>query len=66
MCPYLLSMQSGSHGKPLAKLLKAIAKEAQMLSARLLTYVMGTQKNRLDETVLLSAQNTCLNWWLRK
>ena len=22
------------------------------------TYVVGTQKNRLDETVLLSAQNT--------
>ena len=29
-------MQSGSHGKPLVKLPKAIAKEAQMLSARLL------------------------------
>ena len=25
------------------------------------TYVVGTQKNRLDETVLLSTQNTCLN-----
>ena len=25
------------------------------------TYVVGTQKNRLDETVLLSIQNTCLN-----
>ena len=25
------------------------------------TYVVGTQKNRLNETVLLSAQNTCLN-----
>ena len=24
------------------------------------TYVVGTQKNRLNETVLLSAQNTCL------
>ena len=23
------------------------------------TYVVGTQKNRLDETVLLSTQNTC-------
>ena len=30
------------------------------------TYVVGTQKNRLDETVLLSTQNTCLNWWIRK
>ena len=25
------------------------------------TYVMGTQKNRLNETVLLSTENTCLN-----
>ena len=25
------------------------------------TYVVGTQKNRLDERVLLSTQNTCLN-----
>ena len=25
------------------------------------TYVVGTQKNRLIETVLLSTQNTCLN-----
>ena len=24
-------------------------------------YVVGTQKNRLKETVLLSTQNTCLN-----
>ena len=24
-------------------------------------YVVGTQKNRLNETVLLSIQNTCLN-----
>ena len=27
---------------------------------------MGTQKYRLDETVLLSTQNTCFNWWQRK
>ena len=25
------------------------------------TYVVGTQKNRLHETVLMSTQNTCLN-----
>ena len=25
------------------------------------TYVVGTQKSRLTETVLLSTQNTCLN-----
>ena len=30
------------------------------------TYVVGTQKNRLNETVLLSTQNTCLNGRLRK
>ena len=30
------------------------------------TYVVGTQKNRLIETVLLSTQNTCFNWWVRK
>ena len=24
------------------------------------TYVVGTQKNRLDETVILRTQNTCL------
>ena len=27
---------------------------------------MGTQKNRLNETVLLSTQNTCLNGWISK
>ena len=30
------------------------------------TYVVSTQKNRLDETVLFSTQNKCLNWWIRK
>ena len=30
------------------------------------TYVVGTQKNCLDETVALSTQNKCLNRWLRK
>ena len=30
------------------------------------TYVVGTQKNRLNETVLLSTQNICSNWWIRK
>ena len=30
------------------------------------TYVVGTQKNSLNETVLFSTQNTCLNWWVRK
>ena len=27
---------------------------------------MGTQKNRLNETVLLSTQNMCLKLWVRK
>ena len=30
------------------------------------TYVVGTQKNRLDETVLLSTQNICKKLWVRK
>ena len=30
------------------------------------TYVVGTQKNRLNETVLLIAQNICLDYWVRK
>ena len=30
------------------------------------SYVVGTQKNCLNETVLLSTQNTCLNYWVRK
>ena len=29
-------------------------------------YVVGTQKNRLIETVLLSTQNKCLDRWIRK
>ena len=30
------------------------------------TYVVGIQKNRLNETVLLSTQNICLNRLVRK
>ena len=30
------------------------------------TYVVGTQKNRLNETVLLSIKTTSLNQWRRK
>ena len=30
------------------------------------TCVTGTQKNRLHESVLLSTQNICSNWWIRK
>lgn len=36
MCRYLLSMQAGSHGKPLVKLPKTISKEAQLLSSQLI------------------------------
>ena len=30
------------------------------------TFVVGTQKNRLDETVLLGTQNICFNCWVKK
>ena len=29
-------------------------------------YVVGNQKNHLNEMVLLSTQNKCLNQWIRK
>ena len=29
------------------------------------TYVVSAQRNRLNETVLLSSQHIFLNWWLR-
>ena len=28
------------------------------------TYVVGTQKNHLNKTFLLSTQNICSNWWI--
>ena len=31
-----------------------------------LSYVMGAQKNRLIETVLLSTHNICFGWEIRK
>ena len=30
------------------------------------TYVVDTQNKHLDETVLLSTQNACLNGWVSK
>ena len=30
------------------------------------TYVVGTQKNRLNETGFLNTQNVCLSRWERK
>ena len=42
--------------------LKIIVRIGKLFSLFLIqTYVVGTQKNRLNETVLLSTQNTCLN-----
>ena len=32
----------------------------------ILTYVLGAQKNRLIETVLLSTHNICFGWEIRK
>ena len=29
-------------------------------------HIVGTQENHLKEMVLLSTQNICLNWWIRK
>ena len=40
--------------------------EKNRLNETVLTYVVGTQKNRLNETVLLSIQNICLKLWVRK
>ena len=30
------------------------------------TYIVGTQKNRFNETVLPGTQNICSDWWIRK
>ena len=38
----------------------------KLLSFSSKTYVVDTQKNRLNETVLLSTKNICLNRWIRK
>ena len=32
----------------------------------ILTYVLGAQKNRLNETVILSTHNICFGWEIRK
>ena len=36
------------------------------LNQNIQMYVVGTQKNHLNETVLLSTQNISFNWWVRK
>ena len=37
-----------------------------MVLSTFLTYVLGAQKNRLIETVLLSTHNMCFDWEIRK
>ena len=52
----------------------AISLDKQNFSVKLLifscpsvlTYVLGAQKNRLIETVLLSTHNICFGWEIRK
>ena len=51
-----------SHGPPISKactpMLRPLVKSAQQDNNFLISqYVVGTQKNRLNETVLLSTQN---------
>ena len=36
------------------------------MEKKIITYVVGTQKNRLNETVLLSTKNICYKLWVRK
>ena len=48
--------------RPLVK--SAYQKKKSYFSTK--TYVVGTQKNRLIQTVLLSTQNICTNLWIRK
>ena len=48
---------------------KRVSQKIIFLISQHKTYGVGTQKNRLNETFLLSTQNsenTCLNWWVRK
>ena len=54
---FLLDIQSQTIEQPMA--LRNCENYFYFFSTK--TYVVGTQKNRLDETVLLSNQNTCFN-----
>ena len=49
-------MDAGSGGRTLVK--RAYGK-FNFIFSETKTYVVGTQKNRLNETVLLSTQNIC-------
>ena len=59
--PYLCSKQFESQAPRLECVL-----ENYFLYVSSKTYVVGTQKSRVNETVLLSTQNTYLNEWVRK
>ena len=45
---------------------KAQRKVVNIFLQSVLTYVLGAQKNRLIETVLLSTHNICFGWEIRK
>ena len=45
---------------------KSVVKNYFFFNFSTKTYVVGTQKNRLIGTVLLSAQNKCKNFWIGK
>ena len=55
--PTYLQDYLDGYGKPGLKLRVRIEKYFSCFSNK--TYVVGTQKNRLNETVLLSTQNIC-------
>ena len=57
---WVFTVCQSTQGFPVYKGLRAIEKYFSYFSTK--TYVVGTQKNRLHETVLLSIQNTCINW----
>ena len=52
-----------SKGLNSGPLVKSVLQENNFSSKR---YVVGTQKNRLNEMVLLSTQNICSKLWIRK
>ena len=47
--------------KVIAMLAKSVQLKIHFFFISTKTYVVGTQKNRLNERVLLSTENTCLN-----
>ena len=50
-----------SHTYQLQAFSECVLKIIFLISQPTKTYVVGTQKNRLNEAVLLSTQNICLN-----